>query len=79
MEVGGVVGGVVGNAVSGAMDAAQQPAASPTASAQQPAPAADEMAAFKAKIDKLMLMKDAGMIDEEEFGRMKAELLKSIM
>ena len=37
------------------------------------------MAAFKAKIDKLMLMKDAGMIDEEEFGRMKAELLKSIM
>ena len=81
--VGGVVGGVVGNAVSGAMDAAQQPAAAPTQAVQPPAPqsapAADEMAAFKAKIDKLMLMKDAGMIDEEEFGRMKAELLKSIM
>lgn len=72
--VGGVVGGVVGNAVSGAMNAAAEPA-----QAAQPAQPADEMAAFKAKVEKLMMMKEAGMITEEEFGSMKAELLKSIM
>ena len=72
--VGGVVGGVVGNAVSGAMNAAAEPA-----QAAQPAQPVDEMAAFKAKVEKLMTMKEAGMITEEEFGSMKAELLKSIM
>lgn len=72
--VGGVVGGVVGNAVSGAMNAAAEPAQT-----AQPAQPADEMAAFKAKVEKLMMMKEAGMITEEEFGSMKAELLKSIM
>ena len=72
--VGGVVGGVVGNAVSGAMNAAAEPA-----QAAQPAQPADEMAAFKAKVEKLMMMKEAGMITEEEFSSMKAELLKSIM
>ena len=72
--VGGVVGGVVGNAVSGAMNAAAEPAQT-----AQPAQPVDEMAAFKAKVDKLMMMKEAGMITEEEFGSMKAELLKSIM
>ena len=72
--VGGVVGGVVGNAVSGAMNAAAEPAQT-----AQPAQPVDEMAAFKAKVEKLMMMKEAGMITEEEFGSMKAELLKSIM
>ena len=72
--VGGVVGGVVGNAVSGAMNAAAEPAQT-----AQPAQPTDEMAAFKAKVEKLMMMKEAGMITEEEFGSMKAELLKSIM
>lgn len=72
--VGGVVGGVVGNAVSGAMNAAAEPA-----QAAQPAQPVDEMAAFKSKVEKLMTMKEAGMITEEEFGSMKAELLKSIM
>lgn len=68
--VGGVVGGVVGNAVSGAMNAAEQPAQA------QPA---DDMAAFKAKVDKLSLMKESGLITDEEFAQMKSELLKSIL
>lgn len=67
--VGGAVGGIVGNAVNGAMNAA----------AEQPAQPADDMAAFKAKIDKLSMMKESGLITDEEFGNMKAELLKSIL
>ena len=70
--VGGVVGGVVGNAVNGAM----QVAAEPPTSAAQPA---DEMAAFKAKVEKLGIMKESGLITDEEFAAMKAELLKNIL
>lgn len=70
--VGGAVGGVVGNAVNGAMNAANE------ASAQAPA-ATDDTTAFKAKVDKLTIMKESGLISEEEFANMKAELLKSIM
>jgi len=72
--VGGVVGGVVGNAVNGAMSAAAEPAPAPTAN--QPA---DDMAVFKAKVEKLNLMKESGLISEEEFAGMKSELLKSIL
>ena len=68
--VGGAVGGVVGNAVNNAMGAAEPPAA---------AKSTDDMAAFKAKIEKLTVMKDAGLISEEEFSNTKAELLKSIL
>ena len=71
--VGGVVGGVVGSAVNGAMSAATEP---PTSATEAPA---DDMAAFKAKVDKLTLMKQAGLISEEEFSSMKTELLKSIL
>ncbi|WP_434309177.1 SPFH domain-containing protein [Hominifimenecus sp. rT4P-3] len=69
--VGGAVGGVVGNAVSGAMDAA-----APTSVPTQPA---DDMAAFKAKVEKLNIMKESGMITEEEFNNLKAQLLSSIL
>ena len=70
--VGGVVGGVVGNAVNGAMNAsAETPATS--------AAPADDMAAFKAKVEKLTVMKDSGLISEEEFNSMKAQLLATIM
>lgn len=55
----------------------QNPQTAP-APAAQPAPA-DDMAAFKAKIDKLTMMKQAGIISEEEFASMKTELLKSIL
>lgn len=70
--IGGVVGGVVGNAVNGAMSAAaEQPAA--------PQTAGDDMAAFKAKVEKLTVMKDAGLITEDEFNSMKAKLLSDIL
>ena len=71
--IGGVVGGVVGNAVNGAMNAA----------VETPAPASaapvDDMAAFKAKVEKLTVMKEAGLISDEEFNAMKAQLVSSIM
>ena len=72
--VGGVVGGVVGNAVNGAMNAAAEtPATAPAA-----APA-DDMATFKAKVEKLTVMKESGLITEDEFNTMKAQLLADIM
>ena len=67
------VGGVVGNAVSGALEATK------TTSAVQTAAPADDMAAFKVKIDKLNMMKEAGLLSDEEFGQMKAKLLAEIM
>lgn len=75
--VGGAVGGVVGNAVGGALQAASEPAqlTQPT----QPAQTTDDMAAFKAKVEKLGMMKEAGLITEEEFAAMRAELLKNIL
>ena len=66
--VGGAVGGVVGSAVNNAFESVNnQP--------QQ----ADDMAAFKAKIDKLTMMKEAGMLTDEEFNNLKSQLLASIM
>lgn len=75
--VGGAVGGVVGNAVGGALQAASEPA-QPT-QPTQPAQTTDDMAAFKAKVEKLGMMKEAGLITEEEFAAMRAELLKNIL
>ena len=66
--VGGAVGGVVGSAVNNAFESVNnQP--------QQ----ADDMAAFKAKIDKLTMMKEAGMLSDEEFNNLKSQLLSSIL
>lgn len=69
--VGGVVGGVVGNAVNGAMNAANEPATAQT----QPS---DDMASFKVKVEKLTIMKEAGLLSDEEYVSMKAQLLASI-
>lgn len=71
--VGSVIGSVVGNAVNGAMNAVTEPPA-PT-----PVAPADDMAAFKAKVEKLTVMKEAGLITEDEFKTMKAQLIASIM
>ena len=75
--VGGAVGGVVGGAVNNAMNAVSQPA-QPFQTQQSPQPA-DDMASFKAKVEKLTVMKEAGIISDEEFAQMKAKLLSDIM
>ena len=67
----GAVGGMVGNVVNDVM----QVAAEPLPHTVSPA---DEMAVFKAKVEKLSIMKDAGLITDEELTALKAELLKSI-
>ncbi len=69
--IGGAVGGMVGGMMNDAMGAATTPIT--------PVAPTDDMAAFKAKIDKLTMMKESGMISEEEFNNMKAKLLSEIM
>lgn len=67
--VGGAVGGVVGSAVNNAFESANN----------QPQQLTDDMAVFKAKIDKLTMMKEAGMLTDEEFNNLKTQLLSSIL
>lgn len=67
--VGGAVGGVVGSAVNNAFESVNNQPQQPT----------DDMAVFKAKIDKLTMMKEAGMLTDEEFNNLKAQLLSSIL
>lgn len=43
------------------------------------APVQDDTAAFKAKLDKLTMMKEAGLLTEEEFRNLKQQLLSSIL
>lgn len=62
--VGGAVGGMVGGMMGDAMSAATAPA--------------DDMSTFKAKVEKLSLMKEAGLLSDEEFNSMKAKLLSEI-
>ena len=69
--VGGAVGGMVGGIMTDAMGSVTAPSA--------PAQPTDDMAAFKVKIDKLTMMKDAGVLTEEEFNSMKAKLLSDIL
>lgn len=67
--VGGAVGGVVGSAVNNAFESVNNQPQQPT----------DDMAVFKAKIDKLTMMKKAGMLTDEEFNNLKTQLLSSIL
>lgn len=72
--VGGAVGGMVGGIINDAVNSTAAPA-TPAATAQP----ADDMAVFKAKVDKLTMMKEAGMISEDEFSAMKTKLLSEIL
>lgn len=72
--VGGAVGGMVGGLMNDAVNSATAPATPAT-----PTQPADDMAAFKAKIEKLTVMKEAGIISDEEFNTLKAKLLSEIM
>ena len=67
--VGGAVGGMVGGMMNDAVTQVQQPTTTP----------ANDMEAFKAKIEKLTMMKEAGLLTEEEFNNMKTQLLSSIL
>ena len=69
--VGGAVGGMVGGMMQDAMNTATVPAT--------PSNAGNDMATFKAKVEKLTMMKEAGLLSEEEFDSMKAKLLSEIM
>lgn len=69
--VGGAVGGVVGGAVNNALNSVNAPAG--------PSQSLDDMPAFKAKAEKLNIMKESGLITDEEFNSLKSELLKSIL
>lgn len=81
--VGGAIGSVVGGAVNGAIAetaatsaaTAETSATEKTESGAQP----DDMALFKAKVEKLTLLKNSGIITDEEFAAAKNELLKSIL
>ena len=72
--VGGAVGGMVGGMMNDAVNSASAPA-----TPVPPTQPSDDMAAFKAKVDKLTMMKEAGMISEDEFNTMKAKLLSEIL
>lgn len=74
--VGGAVGGMVGGAVNDAInDISPKENPSETNKANE----ADDMTVFKAKIEKLKLMKESDLISEEEFNEMKAKLLADIL
>lgn len=75
LQAAGAMGSQLNGLFAGLTGQNPQPAPAPAA---QPTPA-DDMAVFKAKIDKLTMMKQAGLISEEEFASMKSELLKSIL
>lgn len=66
--VGGAVGGVVGSTINNAFESVNnQPKQS------------DDMAVFRAKIEKLAMMKNAGMLTDEEFNNLKTQLISSIL
>lgn len=62
--VGGMVGGMMNDAVTNVKETQNK---------------SDDMDAFKIKIEKLTMMKEANLITEEEFNSMKKELLSSIL
>lgn len=67
--VGGAVGGMVGGMMGDAINSATSPVAQSVG---------DSMAEFKQKLEKLMLMKESGILSDEEFNSAKQDLLKSI-
>lgn len=83
LKAAGVMAGQFGNVFDGVggTPQTQQPTVQPQqpAPAQTPAQPEDSMAAFKAKVEKLTVMKEAGLITDEEFAQMKSKLLAEIL
>ena len=71
------VGGAVGGMVGGMMNDAMQSVNTPTQPVQPQAN--NSMDDFKQKLDKLMMMKEAGVLSDEEFNSMKAKLVSEIL
>lgn len=67
--VGGAVGSQVGGMVSEAMNGINEKPASTQG---------DDMTVFKQKLDKLLLMKESGILSDEEFAIQKSKLLENI-
>ena len=76
LQAAGAMSSQIGNIFSG-MNNNQQP--SQGAQAAMPTQPQDDMAVFKAKVDKLNYMKETGMITEDEFNKMKAQLFESLL
>ena len=66
--VGGAVGGAVNSAVNSAMNTVENENKKN-----------DDMSQFRAKVEKLNIMKESGIISDEEFDKMKSQLLASIL
>ncbi len=67
--VGGAVGGMVGGMMNDTLSNVNNPSTT--------APS-DDMASFKQRLEKLMLMKEMGALSEDEFAAAKANLLNQI-
>ena len=80
VSVGSQVGGVVGNAVNNVSDAVVPPqtAASETADKTTATAETDDMALFEKKLKKLKMMKDSGLLTDDEFNAQKMKLLQDL-
>lgn len=67
--VGGAVGGMVGGMMNEAVSQVNNSSATP---------ATDDMTIFKQKLEKLMMMKEMGMLTDEEFNQQKMKLIENI-
>lgn len=74
--VGGAVGGMVGGMMNDAMTAVTNPV-SPSTTPSTPT-SDNSMANFKERLEKLMLMKEMGMLSDDEFNEQKKKLMESI-
>ena len=74
--VGGAVGVVVGSAVNNAMNSVSQSAQNEQSN---PSQTQNDTDTFKLKLEKLTVMKETGVISEEEYNKMKAKLIPEIM
>lgn len=68
--VGGAVGGMVGGLMNEAISQANKPQASDIPQ--------DSMSLFRQKLEKLMMMKEMGVITEEEFNQQKIKLMENL-
>ena len=68
----------MGGGIPGMIDLRDTTATAPAKAQQREESAEDEMTLFKRKLDKLVMMKDAGILTDEEFAEQKNELIAEI-